>query len=219
MPTLVWKRLWKVNVSHKVKLFIWKCLKGIVPALFKISHYKTGIDTFCPHCGSHNETLEHLLYDCTYASSVWMDMNVNVSNLQTHHISVSTWIISWFTSFQAAHNDQYNNWLLILMNTAWQIWKNRCDKLFRNESPNKWITLSNIRWVIRQCENEQGQNKQVRPKNNNWKPPANNQLKINIDASFDNVTKKFGIGLIARDSAGKSRGIRGKSCNGGLDPE
>ncbi|XP_026419373.1 uncharacterized protein LOC113315289 [Papaver somniferum] len=59
----------------------------------------------------------------------------------------------------------------------------------------------------------------TRIKNTSWSPPADNYLKINIDASFDDTVKKFGIGLIIRDSAGNSRGIRGKYFNEGIDAE
>ncbi|XP_026433777.1 uncharacterized protein LOC113331264 [Papaver somniferum] len=36
-PKVVWKNLWKAKVPHKVKLFLWKCLRNIVPTLMQQS--------------------------------------------------------------------------------------------------------------------------------------------------------------------------------------
>ncbi|XP_026420596.1 uncharacterized protein LOC113316636 [Papaver somniferum] len=36
-PTSVWKALWKMKLPHRVKLFIWKCLKNIVPTRVRLS--------------------------------------------------------------------------------------------------------------------------------------------------------------------------------------
>ncbi|XP_026398871.1 uncharacterized protein LOC113294708 [Papaver somniferum] len=197
----------------------WKCLKEIVPTLVKISQYKPDIQTLCPHCNAKNETLEHLLVTCTYSSSIWLQINVNVFNIQAQHTSVTEWIISWFIPVQNINSEEINNWLITLMSTAWQIWKNKCDKIFRNKTPNRWNTISDIKWLIKQSTTDFHQDKQCLSKQSSWSPPLHAQLKINLDASFDNETNFFGIDLIARDSTVTSRGIRGRYFNGGLDLE
>ncbi|XP_026443765.1 uncharacterized protein LOC113343881 [Papaver somniferum] len=127
VPKLVWKKLWSMNAPHKIKLSIWKYLKGIVPTLVKISHYKPNIDTMCPHCKVDNETIEHLLITCPYSPSVWLDMNINVSNIQHHNTSVTDWITSWFSNVQNMDAEEQNTWIMSLMITASQIWRNRCN--------------------------------------------------------------------------------------------
>ncbi|XP_026430943.1 uncharacterized protein LOC113328067 [Papaver somniferum] len=45
IPKEVWKNLWHMRVPHRVQLFLWKCLKDIVPTREKISVYKQDIES------------------------------------------------------------------------------------------------------------------------------------------------------------------------------
>lgn len=55
VTSVIWKRLWKKKAPHKVKLFIWKCLRKIVPTRVKINNYRKDIETICPRCLSYGE--------------------------------------------------------------------------------------------------------------------------------------------------------------------
>lgn len=45
-----WKALWKMNLPHRIKLFIWKCLKGIVPTRLRLYQHTNIIETHCGIC-------------------------------------------------------------------------------------------------------------------------------------------------------------------------
>ena len=46
----MWNTLWKLNIKHKIKLFIWKCIKGALPVRATI-YSKTGLgDLVCRTC-------------------------------------------------------------------------------------------------------------------------------------------------------------------------
>lgn len=64
------------------------------------------------------ECLQHLLLDCDHARSVWLAMNVNVSNIQLQNTNLIAWIISWFRYPQHDESDQNSLWTLRLMCTA-----------------------------------------------------------------------------------------------------
>ncbi|XP_026435095.1 uncharacterized protein LOC113332802 [Papaver somniferum] len=90
-----WKSLWKTDAPHKINLFIWKCLKGIVPTRVILSKYNSSIDTICPRCARAEETLQHLILDYDHSRSVWLSMNINVAVLQQQQTPVSDWIETW----------------------------------------------------------------------------------------------------------------------------
>lgn len=47
----MWNTLWKLNIKHKIKFFIWKCIKGALPVREAVSR-RTGVgDPMCTTCG------------------------------------------------------------------------------------------------------------------------------------------------------------------------
>lgn len=71
----------------EVQLFVWKCLKDIVPTRDKLSRYGNDIEL---HCSLYNHPVEssnHLFLDCGYARSICLVLNINVSNIMIQHYS------------------------------------------------------------------------------------------------------------------------------------
>ena len=66
----MWNTLWKLNIKHKIKLFIWKCIKGALPireAIFR----RTGLgDSICRTYGESQEIVEHVLLSCLHALEI-----------------------------------------------------------------------------------------------------------------------------------------------------
>ncbi|XP_026428481.1 uncharacterized protein LOC113324375 [Papaver somniferum] len=93
-PNVNWRKLWKSNAPHKVKLFIWKCLKSIMPTIVKLNEYNSNIDTTCPICSQAEESLHHLLVQCDHSRSIWLALNINTASLQSQNIDIVTWIAS-----------------------------------------------------------------------------------------------------------------------------
>nr|XP_027060796.1 uncharacterized protein LOC113687374 [Coffea arabica] len=73
----VWKVLWSLNISHKVKMFIWKGLSDAVPVKELIWRRIKRGDPICSICGEEVETLEHMLLKC---SKIWKSRNNKVFN-------------------------------------------------------------------------------------------------------------------------------------------
>ena len=67
----MWNTLWKLNIKHKIKLFIWKCIKGALPvreAIFR----RTGMrDLVCRAYGESQEIVEHLFLNCPNTLDIW----------------------------------------------------------------------------------------------------------------------------------------------------
>ncbi|XP_026436221.1 uncharacterized protein LOC113334099 [Papaver somniferum] len=111
VPNQVWRSLWKVALPHKVKLFVWKCMKDIIPTKDKLSRYKPEIEVHCSLYNCPVETSEHLFLDCPYARSIWLADNINVG------INIA---------FGSGIDRQDINRLLMV--ASWTIWKDRCSK-------------------------------------------------------------------------------------------
>ena len=63
-----WKFLWSLNMKHKLKHFIWKCLHGILP-VNEVVKSRTGKgDDKCACYGEYIKTMEHMFFFCQHAA-------------------------------------------------------------------------------------------------------------------------------------------------------
>lgn len=67
-----WKRVWHIKSPMKIKLFMWKCLHGIVPVNEALTTKKVPVDSICSLCGLQCETVDHMLFNCDRSSQVWI---------------------------------------------------------------------------------------------------------------------------------------------------
>lgn len=68
--TKFWKSIWKLNCPNKIKHFLWRVCKNILPTNFHLASRKVIADGGCGFCGEC-ESLGHILWDCKVASDVW----------------------------------------------------------------------------------------------------------------------------------------------------
>ncbi|XP_026379960.1 uncharacterized protein LOC113274788 [Papaver somniferum] len=59
-----------LNVSQRIKIFLWKCIHNALPVRKKLSEHMDDIDIKCIFCDHECESLKHLFFECPYAKSV-----------------------------------------------------------------------------------------------------------------------------------------------------
>jgi hypothetical protein len=62
----VWKRLWKLDVVPKVRVFWWRVLRGIVPDYRTLSLRHIMDNSTCGICKDTSESLMHALIECSH---------------------------------------------------------------------------------------------------------------------------------------------------------
>jgi hypothetical protein len=50
-----WKKLWKLQVPNKVKIFLWGVLRGCLPVRSRLVDKGVRCDNKCPQCASYAE--------------------------------------------------------------------------------------------------------------------------------------------------------------------
>jgi hypothetical protein len=113
-----WSSIWAASVPPKVRVFIWRACKGILPTQKHL--FDKGIsNTFsCVWCGDDAETEDHLLWGCEFAQRVWNECPVTFDSHVQVHMSFSDFIDSCITNLSSPG-------LEITLVTAWAIWKAR----------------------------------------------------------------------------------------------
>lgn len=70
MLEILWTKTWKLNVPLKIRHFIWRVLKNILPSRLNLLNKGIDIIPSCPVCGRFQETVDRALSSCERAKLV-----------------------------------------------------------------------------------------------------------------------------------------------------
>ena len=62
-----WRRIWKLDVPPKVRVFWWRVINEFLPAKQVLHRRHIEPVATCDTCGSQEESIGHVLMDCTIA--------------------------------------------------------------------------------------------------------------------------------------------------------
>lgn len=82
-----WKKVWHFKVSHKVKVFIWRFCRNVIPVRRRLSARGIRVPITCPMCLNDIEHMSHMLFDCDFASDCWhhVSLGYDWSNVEYAH--------------------------------------------------------------------------------------------------------------------------------------
>lgn len=72
----LWKVLWKLEIPPKVRVFWWRVLHEFLPARQILWRRHIEPVAFCEVCGNPEESMRHVLVDCTVAQEFWKQIKV-----------------------------------------------------------------------------------------------------------------------------------------------
>jgi len=72
----VWKKLWKLQVPGKIKIFGWRALHGLIPGRAILADRHIGYTGGCPMCLNGAEDIKHILFSCNRAKEVWRALGI-----------------------------------------------------------------------------------------------------------------------------------------------
>ena len=67
-----WKRLWSLQIPHKIRHFAWRAARDILPTKSNLVCRNVLGDSTCEECGEASESLFHLFWECTKAKETWI---------------------------------------------------------------------------------------------------------------------------------------------------
>jgi hypothetical protein len=111
-----WKKLWKIQVPSKIRIFLWRLAKQSLPSGDLRYRRKMATTAACSICGMP-DSWRHSLIECNMARCVWALTEADI----VEHISLSsepsakTWLFSMIETMKA---DDLTRMLV----TLWAIW-------------------------------------------------------------------------------------------------
>ncbi|XP_071916173.1 uncharacterized protein [Coffea arabica] len=87
----VWNQFWGLNIKHKIKHFLWKCLHCILPTNEEIFRRTGKGDPLCKCCGEEQETTEHALLLCKARKLAWATFPVSWDGIKDYSWNFWKW--------------------------------------------------------------------------------------------------------------------------------
>ena len=173
----IWKKIWQLKVSSKVKIFAWcVCMDGL-PTMFNLRRRGLNSTGFCPICDKDMESISHALLHCNHAKQTWAfwhDCPVYLA-FSTHDLmDIMAQLIKKGSS---------SNLDLFYM-VAWTIWGNRNNAIHNNAGCPPSQAWEIAKRALLEFNNSSSHDLPSHPTaKTQWTPPPPRFHKINVDGA------------------------------------
>ncbi|XP_048493143.1 uncharacterized protein LOC125493698 [Beta vulgaris subsp. vulgaris] len=193
-----WVKIWSLEVSPKVRHFLWKVCSNSLPVRATLKHRHILEDDTCPLCLAAPETTSHALLHCSQVQEVWESSGM-LSRVPRE--LGDDWLEFW-----NAWQDVDEKWLRELCYIAYYAWHRRNKVVFEGRGhPNDQL-LEFARSASKDYNSYAkkiygGPSGAGKKFTKTWQPPPPGCVKINADASCSD-DGWVGLGVVARDEKG-----------------
>ncbi|CAL1374304.1 unnamed protein product [Linum trigynum] len=209
----VWKKLWAAKVAPKVKIFLWKFARNVLPTGDHISGKSQRWGDQCPFCNL-KETQLHFFGDCSWTSRIWRASDLADCFEYQPALNCFQWLQQ---VMDRVDDEKLGRWSVLL----WFLWKERNAQMFNGvKVPEEEITTR--AWSFfddyqrhQQLHPIQQEEKEM---SEGWKKPGLGSHKINTDVGVDEADG-IRLGVVIRDSGGKFLLSATKRVHGSFEVE
>jgi hypothetical protein len=196
----LWRHLWKLNIPHAVKVFMWRACSNALATKANLFRRKITEDPLCPMCGVQAETTGHILWGCSAAKAIWSECNSKIQKRSSEH---EDFLDIFSDLLRVLDQDDLERVAVV----ARAMWFRRNAVVHGRQIGQPYIVVSqaleNLE-AFQQATSRSGkQMVSTTPSGNRWQAPPEGFVKINWDAAVDLVNCRMGIGIIARNSQGE----------------
>jgi hypothetical protein len=194
---LWWKKVWKLNVPPKIRIFWWRLMQNYLPSKAELMRRHVTHEDHCEACGEQGESLYHVVFQCTHAIQFWRAVKelIGCRPPRPHPAS-------WARDLLSGEHCSLEEAALFICG-AWALWTGRNA---RRHGRNKWSPAVTARHVASMIEELIVLNHKVRVQPSHqrtiWQKPDTGWVKVNTDASFVRALRSGSGGAVLRDEHG-----------------
>ncbi|KAH9763516.1 reverse transcriptase domain-containing protein [Citrus sinensis] len=196
-----WNIIWKLLLPEKVKIFLWRAAKNLLPTAENLRKKRVMQEATCPICKKEIESTTHALLFCKFARKVWRYSSLGIDLKTENFPDVITLLHHSYH-----HHSNLNGELVASF--LWVIWNARNNWLFKGkcDDPSRLIAkaMSTADCVKRIKQPEQNFSLELTSmQQSQWSPPSEDWVKVNVDAAMDEQNNLAGLGAVIRNYRGE----------------
>lgn len=128
------EKVWKVKTLPKIRVFLWKALSSALPTADLICARGMKIDQRCQTCGREPESINHTLFECTFARLVWAVSTVPNGSFNEGSVFTNMNFLLKLDDLKGLPEKDRRAWPWIL----WNIWKRRNEMFLKEDVLMRW---------------------------------------------------------------------------------
>jgi ribonuclease HI len=195
-----WKKLWKLNIPSKIKIFGWRALHGMIPCKGVLANRHVGNSSSCPVCTEGCEDIKHILFTCSRMKLIWKALGIEdkiqrLLNLDRSGSVILQEVIRMGGSIDGLKGVRFAE---LILTAGWYFWWERRQLVHgeKIQTPAR-SAISIAALTMNYCNV-----KKASVVKDGWKKPPEGYLKLNVDAGYDETTSTGSTGAVIRDSSG-----------------
>ena len=192
--------LWKIDSIPKIQHFIWLGLHSNVPVRKTLADRGITSHTACPICRNHEESIIHLLRDCSFATKFWKDLGTPQIFSNFLHLNLPDWIKHNCLCSNQIHANGFS-WNIQFPFAIWCLWRHRNNVVFENAPANSNLHLMCIQ-LAREfffCVSKRQKIRHCTVNPICWNKPEPGWFKLNSDGASQGNPGCAGGGGLIRD--------------------
>lgn len=206
-----WKRIWKLDVPPKVRVFWWRVIHEFLPAKYVLHRRHVEPVANCDTCGAEEETIKHVLMDCTTAKIFW-EQAKGITGVKLPSLHPMTWARDLLFLGTARER-------VVIIYGMWSLWMLRNRRRHGEAGlPIRqavlWVrdTAFDLWQLLHPVKQAAAREQQPR-----WSRPDEGWLKCNVDAAFRSESGRGASGVILRDARGVFLGAQAQAYGHCMD--
>lgn len=217
-----WKSVWNDIVPRKVNIFAWKLSRDALATQVNLCERKMEKTRICQVCGAEEDDSFHAMVHCPNARGIWQAMRPHWDIPDPRRLrntgpgwllhailpmekTKAAMLLVMFWCIWHVHNDITHDKILAPVEASRHFLCSYMDSLLLNKQypcvdavKGKQICSYSARSKLNRRDHDQPRAVQAQ-----WKPPAPDSVKLNVDGSFSPDDGSAGIGLVLRNHKGE----------------
>ncbi|XP_045789329.1 uncharacterized protein LOC123884299 [Trifolium pratense] len=135
---ILWREIWRAPVPNRVRNFLWRLGKNILPTRANLSRKGVQVENLCPQCNNAPETIDHLFLHCQLAQLTWFASQIGAHAPQ--NLPLNSWLLQGTAT----------GWGMVVYNQVGNVVLSACRKEFIDVEPVLAEALG-VRWCLQKA--------------------------------------------------------------------
>ncbi|KAH9718251.1 zf-RVT domain-containing protein [Citrus sinensis] len=130
-----WEVVWAKEIPEKVKVFMWRAAKNLLPTATNLWKRKMIMDPICKRCSCRSEDVFHALLECRVARKLWKVTEFYEEVKQIPHQDM-------LSLLQEMASKRTKKDVELIIAVCWAIWYSRNCFIFYGKEENPLISVA-----------------------------------------------------------------------------